>query len=91
VVLINGQPFELKSIYGLENEGDAEEGEMHIDDDDEDNLCKVCLDEEKDTLIMPCGHLCVCKDCSIMLKEKNPLCPMCRQAIGSLIPIKRKK
>ena len=58
----------------------AEEGEAAVgeDDDDEEVTCKVCLFEEKDTLIMPCGHFCVCHDCAEQLKKKNPLCPMCR-------------
>ena len=55
-------PFEVKSIYGMENEAGAQEGQADIgdDDDDEEATCKVCLFEPKDTLLMPCGHFCVC-------------------------------
>ena len=73
-------PFEVKSIYGMENEAGAQEGQADIgdDDDDEEATCKVCLFEPKDTLLMPCGHFCVCKGCADLLKQKTPLCPMCR-------------
>jgi hypothetical protein len=87
-------PFEIKSIFGLGKEEGATEAEQAIgneDEDDEEKCCKVCLFEEKDTLIMPCGHFCVCHDCGEQLKQKNPLCPMCRQHIGQLLPIARKK
>ena len=65
----------------MENEHGAAEGDVAVgegDDDDEEGTCKVCLFEPKDTLLMPCGHFCVCKDCANALKEKSPLCPMCR-------------
>ncbi|XP_019851374.1 PREDICTED: E3 ubiquitin-protein ligase XIAP-like isoform X2 [Amphimedon queenslandica] len=40
----------------------------------EDNVCVVCLDNRKQYAIVPCGHLCVCYDCS----EQLLLCPICR-------------
>lgn len=66
IVQIDGMPFEIKSIYGLGKEEGATEAVQAIgndDEDDEEKCCKVCLFEEKDTLIMPCGHFCVCHDC----------------------------
>jgi len=32
-------------------------------DDSEGKECLICLSEEKNTIIMPCGHLCVCSEC----------------------------
>ncbi len=65
VVLINGLPFEIKSIYGMVEESDSVEAAAHIDvkDDDSEKECLICLSETKDTLIMPCAHLCICGDC----------------------------
>ena len=83
IVLINNLPYEIKSIYGMANEvaegEDAEEGEAAVDvKDDGQKECLVCLDEDKDTVIMPCGHLCVCSDCGKGLVKNKHVCPICR-------------
>lgn len=45
-------------------EDEAEDGEAAIDiKEGETKECLICLDSVKDTVIMPCGHLCVCSDC----------------------------
>lgn len=88
-------PFEIKSIYGLEHkeEGDADtsmkvEGlPFKQEDDDESKDCLVCLCEPKNTIIMPCGHMCVCHPCGQQLQGRNHLCPVCRGKIGSLVPL----
>ena len=46
---------------------------------EEQRLCVVCLDKEKDTILVPCGHFCVCKRCAAQLSS----CPMCRKVISS--------
>lgn len=92
VVLINGLPFEIKSIYGMQQEeGDHAEGEAAMDiKDSGESECSVCLTEEKDTVIMPCGHLCCCGECGKSLVKHKHTCPVCRGHISSLIPIKHK-
>ena len=32
-------------------------------EEDQEAECLICLTEQKDTLIMPCGHYCVCNEC----------------------------
>lgn len=39
--------------------------------------CVICLDKEKDTLLKPCRHFCVCSECAIALAG----CPVCRKPI----------
>lgn len=39
-----------------------------------DFFCVICQDAKKDTVIIPCRHLCVCQKCS----KNIDLCPMCR-------------
>ena len=41
-------------------------------------LCVVCMERERNILLLPCAHLCVCQMCS-----KNMLsdCPICRSDI----------
>lgn len=90
IVLINGLPFEIKTIYGMTEEHDAQEGEVKVDvHDTESKECLVCLDVEKDTVIMPCGHLCICQTCGKDLIKSKYTCPVCRGHIQSLIPMKK--
>jgi len=86
VAIINGMPFECKTIYGMQQNIEVEEGEPVEQEYEDAKLCKICLFEEKNCILMPCGHACVCKDCGDMIKEKSPLCPMCRQHISHFIP-----
>lgn len=86
-------PFELKSIYGLQQSIENEEegvveGDQNIVKENEEAECLVCLTEIKDTLIMPCCHLCICGECGKNLVKAKHTCPICRGNIASLIPMK---
>ena len=39
--------------------------------------CKVCLEREISVVLLPCGHLLSCLECSFALKD----CPVCRDKI----------
>lgn len=38
--------------------------------------CCVCFDRPKTHVFVPCGHLCICSDCSSKLNSDN--CPICQ-------------
>ena len=50
-------------------------------------FCQICLENVSNVVMVPCGHLCVCKNCLkkwlIDLKKdyKNFICIMCRNKI----------
>lgn len=93
LVLIKGMPFELKTIYGMVQEHEVAEGEANVEvkeDDSGQKECLVCLDNIKDTVIMPCGHLCICMECGPSLVKAKHTCPICRSHIATLIPMKGK-
>lgn len=46
---------------------------------EESSLCVMCISNEKNIILLPCKHLCLCKDCSYNSKLKN--CPICRTEI----------
>ena len=46
--------------------------------------CTVCLDNVREVLLHPCGHVCVCQDCSDRLKYGDNQCPICRKNISSI-------
>lgn len=43
--------------------------------------CVICMDMPANTAMVPCGHLVTCFNCAETLKEKRPLCPICRQEV----------
>lgn len=75
-----------------EGNGEVAEGDVKpavVDDDDDDNgLCVICISEPKDTCVIPCRHLCLCKDCAQELQKHSPKCPVCRQPIQQLLHLK---
>jgi hypothetical protein len=40
--------------------------------------CVVCLTEPRDTVVLPCRHLCLCDDCAQQLRFATNKCPVCR-------------
>jgi len=51
----------------------------------ENRSCVVCQVENKTVLLMPCRHLCVCKNCS--KNHQLILCPLCRERITERIDV----
>ncbi|XP_048884426.1 E3 ubiquitin-protein ligase NEURL1B isoform X1 [Brienomyrus brachyistius] len=48
--------------------------------------CTVCFDQEVDTVIYTCGHMCLCNDCGLKLKKQiSACCPICRRPIKDVI------
>lgn len=57
------------------------------DEENPESMCVICLSQESDTLIFPCGHLCLCSNCSDVVKTQTKMCPVCRTKIQSILPI----
>jgi hypothetical protein len=49
-----------------------------------DNNCCICLENKKNILLMPCKHLCLCKDC---VKHIDDCCPVCRSHVTNSITV----
>lgn len=92
-LIIDGLPFEIKSIYGLEMKtNDADDKAQPIKgqaEEDSSKECTICMSVDSNTIIMPCGHLCCCIDCGKSLqKSAHNICPVCRGPIQTLVPLK---
>lgn len=55
------------------------------------NLCVVCQTENKNIVVMPCRHMCMCKNCCTQLfriqRYHRRTCPLCRHTITSTLEI----
>lgn len=47
------------------------------------SACCVCLSSKRDTLILPCRHMCLCEACA----AKVTSCPMCRGVVATRVPV----
>lgn len=47
----------------------------------QDNICAVCLDSKCDSIFLPCGHKCCCKECASKAHKITKRCPFCNQSI----------
>ncbi|KAI8893539.1 hypothetical protein BC833DRAFT_607988 [Globomyces pollinis-pini] len=97
LLLIDGMSFVLQEIFGFsETEDERNVNQISMKE------CVVCMSETKDTLVLPCRHLCLCNACANVLRMQGrqpqtgtgqqnrqgpPKCPICRQVFHSLIQI----
>jgi len=47
--------------------------------------CVVCLNNPRDTTILPCRHMCLCHECADILRTQTNRCPVCRSPVESLL------
>lgn len=40
--------------------------------------CVICMSDERDTMLLPCRHLCLCSSCAQSLRFQANSCPICR-------------
>jgi len=56
----------------------------------DDNLCVICLVSPKNHAIVPCGHLCLCENCSVHYVDndkKSGSCPICRNDVTMVMKV----
>lgn len=60
------------------------------DEETEDNgsECVICMCDMRDTLILPCRHLCLCNSCADSLRYQANNCPICRAPFRALLQIR---
>ncbi|ORX91900.1 hypothetical protein K493DRAFT_47722 [Basidiobolus meristosporus CBS 931.73] len=85
-IKMNGASFILQEIYGYS------ESSPHPDtsDTNESNSareCVICMSDPRDTTVLPCRHMCLCKECAEVLRCQSSKCPICRQPFHSLLHI----
>lgn len=72
--IIDGSTYTVYEIFGM----DEEQGQLN---------CVICMTELKNTLVLPCRHMCLCQSCAETLKHQSVKCPMCRGPVKALLKI----
>ncbi|CAG0883737.1 unnamed protein product [Darwinula stevensoni] len=85
-LFVDGLCYLLQEVYGIENKN----VEMKNDDETEDSgaECVICMSDTRDTLILPCRHLCLCNCCADSLRYQANNCPICRSPFRALLQIR---
>ncbi|XP_060528023.1 probable E3 ubiquitin-protein ligase MGRN1 [Cylas formicarius] len=86
-LFVDGLCYLLQEIYGIENKNSEK---ASGDDEIEDNgsECVICMCDVRDTLILPCRHLCLCNSCADSLRYQANNCPICRAPFRALLQIR---
>ncbi|CAH1135070.1 unnamed protein product [Ceutorhynchus assimilis] len=84
---VDGLIYLLQEIYGIENKNNEK---ACGDEETEDNgsECVICMCDMRDTLILPCRHLCLCNSCADSLRYQANNCPICRAPFRALLQIR---
>ncbi|XP_065174300.1 mitochondrial E3 ubiquitin protein ligase 1-like [Atheta coriaria] len=82
VVLIGLIARRVYNNYSKAIDKDAKKKRVRAHDDtlSEIQLCIVCKENPREIILLPCGHVCLCDDCSENIQDK---CPVCRKPIQS--------
>lgn len=56
-----------------------------LTEEEDKRACVICQVESKTVLLMPCRHLCVCKECS--RRPQLDRCPLCREFVHNKIDV----
>lgn len=88
--MIEGVYYLLQEIYGIENKNTQQTVKSEEEDllDDNSSDCAICLSDPRDTLILPCRHLCLCNSCADNLRYQASSCPICRAPFRALLQIR---
>ncbi|XP_061508803.1 E3 ubiquitin ligase RNF157 [Anopheles gambiae] len=86
-IFVDGLYYLLQEIYGIENKL---ANKTVTDEETEDNgsECVICMCDTRDTLILPCRHLCLCNSCADSLRYQANNCPICRAPFRALLQIR---
>lgn len=49
---------------------------------DQQEACVICMDRQRNVVILECGHFCCCLECAHRVNN----CPVCRRSIARLVP-----
>jgi len=73
-----GKFFSPQEMFGLYKDTSVDSND---EDGDSTEECLICLTEQKEVLLLPCRHFCVCSECFVHVDK----CPVCRAAFDEYV------
>ncbi len=73
-----GGVFVVQNLYGMDR---TDNGDVDTDAAE----CVICLTDEKEVVVYPCRHMCMCMSCAEALPSQNNNCPICRRPVTLLL------
>ncbi|KAM4856824.1 E3 ubiquitin-protein ligase RNF34 isoform X5 [Urocitellus parryii] len=68
----------VNRLYKENEENQKSYGErLQLQDEEDDSLCRICMDAVIDCVLLECGHMVTCTKCGKRMSE----CPICRQYV----------
>ncbi|XP_066276098.1 uncharacterized protein [Branchiostoma lanceolatum] len=55
----------------------------------DDQTCAICYERPVNSVAYPCGHVCMCDRCGLLLKVEDANCPICRAPLFDVIKMYR--
>ena len=91
---IGWDTFETEDIFGMPAEGSSSDPVMGslagvVEVEEEGEECVICLVTPRNTIVMPCRHMCVCTECAGMLQQRTNKCPICRTVATQFVTFKK--
>ncbi|PAA58608.1 hypothetical protein BOX15_Mlig029466g1, partial [Macrostomum lignano] len=94
ITVIDGLPLVVHDIYGISDREGGGSGSQAAAPAAADSLmdpgdadCVVCMVKARDTVILPCRHLCLCDSCADSLRYQASCCPICRAPFRALLQL----
>jgi len=56
-------------------------------DEEEENLCVICMENAPHVMFQTCRHVCTCHSCYNNLRGSSDVCPLCRTYIDGFIQV----
>jgi hypothetical protein len=81
-IKMRNKNFSLLEIYGKPTsnaKSTASSPTSYCSDGLSNRECIICMSEVKDTIVLPCRHMCLCFDCANTIRNRSDKCPLCRQ------------
>ena len=91
-VEIKENVYYLFEIYGLE----SVQNKGLLKEESVEQLCKICMDNVMQMIVLPCRHMCLCLECAKLYNDPKIYgvtamkleCPVCRSVIKGFIQYK---